>query len=105
MVAKGPLGDSVQAGGGRAGAVDVALVDPRRHRLFEASVDVALGRFLHRFPRLDSQSLTSTRAVKAGEEQEGVGIRIITILFSPAIIGTIASCQEARICCERHLIY
>ena len=101
MVAKGPLGDSVQAGGGRAGAVDVALVDPRRHRLFEASVDVALGRFLHRFPRLGSQSLTSTRALKAGEEQE-VGIRI-TILFSPAVIRAIASCQEARICCETHL--
>ena len=101
MVAKGSLGDSVKAGGGRAGAVDVALVDPRRHRLFEASVNVALGRFLHRSPRLGSQSLTSTRALKAGEEH---GIRIRkTVPFSPAVICAIASCQEARICCERHL--
>ena len=104
MVAKGSLGDSVQAGGGRAGAVDVALVDPRRHRLFEASVNIALGRFLHRFPRLGSQSLTSTRALKAGEEQGVVEISK-TILFSPAVICAIASCQEARICCERHLSY
>ena len=70
MVAKGSLGDSVKAGGGGAGAVDVALVDPRRHRLFQASVNVALGRFLHRFPRLGSQSLTSTRALTAKEEEK-----------------------------------
>ena len=102
MISQRPLSNPIKAGGS-TGATSIALIHPGSHWFLKAAEVVTLRSTFNRLPCLHSKGMAGTVALST-ENGWGEVNSLHVFQYIPAVVLAIATCQEARICSQVHLM-